>query len=134
MLEKNIKRGGLIVNIQDVRDILGLIISLSSVLGIFTGIVNKLFNKKLEPINEKIDRNHEASLKEDMRMARYNVVKFASELRRGVEKTRYEFEAVAELADTYEKAVSELGIKNSFFEEEEIYIKQKYHELCDKQK
>lgn len=120
--------------LEGLKDILGLIISLSTVLGIFTGIVNKLFNNKLKPINDKIEKNHRASVREDMRMARYQVVKFASELRRGVEKTRYEFEAVAELADTYEKAVAELGVKNSFFEEEELYIKQKYHELCDKQK
>ena len=33
-----------------------------------------------------------------------------------------------------QKAVKELGIQNSFFVEEEIYIKQKYHELCDKDK
>lgn len=119
---------------QDIKDILGLIISISSVLGIFTGIVNKLFNSKLKPINDKIDKNHKASVKEDMRMARYNVVKFASELRNGVPKSRYEFEAIAEFADSYEKAVKELGIQNSFFVEEEIYIKEKYHELCDKEK
>ena len=119
---------------QDLKDILGLIISISSVLGIFTGIVNKLFNNKLKPINEKIDKNHIASLTEDMRMARYQVVRFASELRRGVPKSRFEFEAIAEFADSYEKAVAELGIQNSFFVEEEIYIKQKYHELCDNQK
>lgn len=119
---------------QDIKDILGLIISISSVLGIFTGIVNKLFNSKLKPINDKIDSNHKAGLKEDMRMARYQVVKFASELRRGVPKSRFEFEAIAEFADSYEKAVEELGIQNSFFVEEEIYIKQKYHELFDKDK
>jgi len=126
-------RGGLLV-LQEIKDILTFIISLSSVLGIFTGIVNKLFNNKLKPINEKIDKNHAASIREDMRMARYQVVRFASELRRGVPKSRFEFEAVAEFADSYEKAVKELGIQNSFFVEEEIYIKQKYHELFDKEK
>ena len=120
--------------LQEIKDILTFIISLSSVLGIFTGIVNKLFNNKLRPINEKIDKNHAASVREDMRMARYQVVRFASELRRGVPKSRFEFEAVAEFADSYEKAVKELGIQNSFFVEEEIYIKQKYHELFDKEK
>lgn len=119
---------------ENIQAILGIIISVSTVLGIFTGIINKLFNKKLKPIEEKIEKNRRESIKEDMRMARFNVVKFASELRRGMEKTRFEFEAISELADTYEKAVEELGIKNSFFEEEEIYIKEKYHELCDREK
>lgn len=119
---------------QDLKDVLSLIISLSTVLGIFTGIVNKLFNNKLKPIEQKIEKNRRTSMTEDMRMARYQVVKFASELRRGVPKSRYEFEAIAEFADSYEKAVTELGVKNSFFVEEEVYIKQKYHELYDNKK
>lgn len=116
------------------KTILSIIISVSTVLGIFTGIINKLFNKKLNPIEEKIEKNRLDSVKEDMRMARFQVVRFASDLHKGEKKTRYEFEAVAELADTYEKAVEELGIKNSFFEEEEQYIKECYHKLCNEER
>lgn len=112
------------------KTILSIIISLSTVLTIFTGIVNTMFSKKLKPIEDKIERNRLDSIQEDMRMARYQVVKFASELRAGVKKTRYEFEAVAEFANSYEKAVEELGIKNNFFTAEEEYIKECYHELC----
>lgn len=113
------------------QTILSVIISASTVLGIFTGIINKLFSNKLNPIKKEIEKNRLDSVKEDMRIARYQVVKFASELHKGQSKTRFEFEAIAELADTYEKAVQELGIKNSFFEEEEQYIKECYHKLCN---
>lgn len=115
------------------KTILSVIISLSTVLTIFTGIVNTLFDKKLKPIDEKIEKNRLDSVKEDMRMARYQVVKFASELRQGVKKTRYEFEAVAEFANSYEHAVKELGITNNFFTAEEDFIKDCYHKLCEEE-
>ena len=115
------------------KTILSVIISLSTVLTIFTGIVNTLFDKKLKPIDEKIEKNRLDSVKEDMRMARYQVVKFASELRQGVKKTRYEFEAVAEFADSYENAVKELGITNNFFTAEEEFIKERYKKLCEEE-
>ena len=86
------------------KTILSIIISLSTVFGIFTAIINKLFNNKLKPIEDKIERNRLDSIQEDMRMARYHVVKFASELRSGV--------------------------KNNFFTAEEEYIKECYHQLC----
>lgn len=125
---KKSMNGGLQVEL--LKTILSIIISLSTVFGIFTAIINKLFNNKLKPIEDKIERNRLDSIQEDMRMARYHVVKFASELRAGVKKTRYEFEAVAEFANSYEKAVEELGVKNNFFTAEEEYIKECYHQLC----
>ena len=115
------------------KTILSIIISVSSVLGVFTGIINKLFNNKLKPLEEKIEKNRIESIQEDMRMARYEVVKFASELRSGVKKTRYEFEAVAEFANSYEKAVEELGVTNNFFTAEEEFIKDCYKKLCNEE-
>ena len=115
------------------KTILSIIISVSSVLGVFTGIINKLFNNKLKPLEEKIEKNRIESIQEDMRMARYEVVKFASELRSGVKKTRYEFEAVAEFANSYEKAVEELGVTNNFFTAEEEFIKECYKKLCNEE-
>ena len=40
-----------------VQGVLGIIISMSTVLGVFTGIINKLFSHKLKPIENKIDVN-----------------------------------------------------------------------------
>ena len=41
--------------IATIETTLGIIISVASVLGIFTGIINKLFNIKLKPIEKRID-------------------------------------------------------------------------------
>ena len=116
-----------------IKDILSIIISVSTVLGIFTGIVNKLFNNKLKPIEEKIEKNRTDSMRGDMTLNRYQVVRFASELHRGIKKTRYEFECIAEICDEYEQAVEELGIKNNFFTAEEEYILECYHKLCEEE-
>lgn len=117
----------------NLQTILSVIISVSSVLGIFTGIINKLFNKKLKPIEDKIEINRTDSIRADMMLNRYQVVRFASELHKNVKKTRYEFESIAEICNAYEKAVEELGITNNFFTAEEEYIKECYHKLCEEE-
>lgn len=118
--------------VQELKDILGLIISISSVLGIFTGIVNKLFNNKLKPIEDHIEKNRLENLKKNMEEWRYQVVSFSSELRKGISKTRFEFEAIFIFIDEYEEAVEELGLTNNFFSEEVVYIKECYRELMVK--
>lgn len=117
---------------QELKDVLGLIISLSSVLGIFTGIVNKLFTKKLQPLENKIEENRLLNLKQSMEEWRFQVVSFASELRNGVPKSRFQFEAIFVFIDEYEDAVEKLNITNNFFSEEVCYIKDCYRELVKK--
>lgn len=130
--EKNTKRGGLVVNIQDIKDVLGLIISLSSVLGIFTGIVNKLFSNKLKPIYARFDKDEEQLLKQRMNSARFRVVQFAGELRRGVEHTHYEYESIFTYMDDYEECVTKLKMENNYFTEESRYIRERYRELMNR--
>lgn len=105
-----------------IQQILTLVISLSTVFGIFTGIINWLFNKKLDPINKE-------NLKHQMETWRYTVVSFASDLHNGTSKTKFEFEAIFVFIDNYEDAIERLKLKNTVFEEEVLYIKEKYHEL-----
>jgi hypothetical protein len=112
-----------------VQDILGIIISIASVLGIFTGIINKLFNGKLEPIKQRIDEMDEDNLRENLQQYRFSVVCFASELRKGERKTRYEFESILAFVDLYEHGVERLKIHNGLFEEEVRYIKEEYRKL-----
>lgn len=119
---------------EDLKTILSVIISVTSVLGIFTGIINKLFNNKLEPIEKKIEKNRIHSIRGDMALNRYQVVRFASELHRGIPKTRYEFESIADICDAYEQAVEELGVKNNFFTAEEEFIKECYYKLCEEER
>lgn len=129
MYKKNNNGGGLVVNIQDIKDILGLIISLSSVLGIFTGIVNKLFNNKLKPVYERLKEDEDKALKQEMDTCRFRVVTFAGELRRGVKHTRYEFDIIARFANRYDECVEKLGIVNHLFDTEIQYINECYKKL-----
>ena len=118
--------------IDTIKDLGGLIITISSVLGIFTGIVNKVFTKKLKPIEDKIEKHRLANLRADMEEWRYQVVSFASDLHKGTPKTRHEYEAIFVFMDEYEKAVEELGINNNFFTEESRVIRESYRELNNK--
>lgn len=120
------------MSIQDVKDIMGLIISLSSVLGIFTGIVNKLFSNKLKPVYERLKEDEDKALKQEMATCRFRVVTFAGELRRGVEHTRYEYESIFTFMDEYEECVERLKIENNYFAEESRYIRERYRELMNK--
>ena len=81
------------------KTILSVIISLSTVLTIFTSIVNTLFDKKLKPIDEKIEKNRLDSIKQNMRLARHHVTSFAGELHRGVEHTLEETESIFEFIE-----------------------------------
>ena len=118
--------------IDTIKELGGLVITLSSVLGIFTGIINRVFTKKLKPIEDKIEKHRLANLRADMEEWRYQVVSFASDLHKGIPKTRHEYEAIFVLMDEYEKAVEELGINNNFFTEESRVIKESYRELNSK--
>lgn len=118
--------------IDTIKELGSLIITLSSVLGIFTGIVNKIFTKKLKPIEEKIEQHRLANLRADMEEWRYQVVSFAGDLHKGIPKTRHEYEAIFVFIDEYEKAVEELGITNNFFKEESRMIRESYRELNNK--
>lgn len=120
--------------IDNIKDLGGLIITISSVLGIFTGIVNKVFTKKLKPIEEKIEKHRLSNLRADMEEWRYQVVSFASDLRKGVSKSRFEYEAIFTFMDEYEMAVEELGINNGLFEVESQFIKKSYKELDNSDK
>lgn len=117
---------------QDMQTFITLFVSLTTVLGIFTGIINKLFSKKLKPIEDRLDKNEKESLEKDMNFWRYHVVSFASELHSGVPKTKYEFEAVFKFIDEYEKAIKKLKAKNSLFEAEEEYIRETYQHIITK--
>lgn len=118
---------------ENIKAILSIIISVSTVLGIFTGIINKLFSNKLQPIESKIEQNRVQSIRGDMALNRYQVVRFASELHRNIPKTRYEFESIAEICNAYEKEVEELGVTNNFFTAEEEFIKECYRKLCEEE-
>lgn len=111
-----------------IKNILAVIVSMSTVIGIFSKIVSDIFSKKLKPIEDKIEKHRLTNLRVDMEEWRYHIVSFASELREGVHKSKFEYDSIFVFIDEYEKAVEELGVNNGLFEIESQFIKQKYNE------
>ena len=105
-----------------IQQTLTLIISLATVFGIFTGIINWLFDKKLNPIKED-------TLRSDLAIYRYNVVSFASDLRKNIPHSKFEYDAIFNFIDMYGDGVKKLNITNNLFVSEVEYIKKKYSEL-----
>lgn len=123
--------GGVIQIAQNFQPMLAFIISLTTVLGIFTGIINKIFNKRLKPIVDRLDKSDKENLEDKMQQWRFECVTFASNLRKGTKYSIYEFQAIFVFADKYEQAVERLEIKNNLFSEELSFIKKKYAELTE---
>ena len=119
--------------IDTVKNILGLIVTTSTVLGIFTALVNKLFDRKLKPLKDTFEKRFEEDekklLKQEMNNCRYRVVTFASDLHKNIPKTRFEYEMIFQYANDYEECVKRLGIVNHLFDTELKYITDCYRKL-----
>ena len=105
---------------------ISLIITISKYIGalgtITTAVtltLNKLLNKKLDPISNKIDNNEKDRL-------RYEILTFANSLRNGNKHTRQEFETIFYFYDKYEEIISQLKLKNGYLEEEMKFVKESY--------
>ena len=116
---------------ETLKNVLGLIISISSVLGIFTGIINKMFSNKLKPLEQRIEQGEKNSMKHDLGQLRYTIVSFANDLRNGVPKSRFQYDAIFSFIDEYEEIITQLNIKNGLFHEEKAYIHEEYRKLVD---
>lgn len=114
------------------KEILGLIISLSTVFGIFTGVINKMFDNKLKPLEQKMDNMDKDGMKHDLGQLRYLIVSFSNDLRNGVPKSKFQYDAVFSFIDEYEDMIDKLHIKNGLFHEEKLYIQEQYRKLIDK--
>ena len=116
-----------------IKNVLGLLVSFSTVVGIFTGIINKLFTKKLAPIENRIEQSEKNSIKHDLGQLRYLIVSFSNDLRNNVPKSRFQYDAIFSFIDEYEEMIKLLKIKNGLFEEEKRYIQKRYQDLIEKQ-
>lgn len=115
-----------------VKDILTIIISVTTVIGIFSKVVSNIFTKKLKPLEDRITKNEEKVLKDQMNNLRYRVVTFANDLHNGINHSRYEFEIIFTFIDDYEEIVEELGLHNNYFTEECTMIREYYRNIHDK--
>lgn len=88
------------------------------IVGAVIGAISKMLDKEFKPIRNR-----------DRKQLRYTIVSFASELHKGIPKTRDEFLAIFELIDEYKEICDHEHIKNHLFEEEEKYINKRFQDL-----
>lgn len=87
--------------------------------GVIVAALNKTLNKKIDPINEKIDNNEKDNL-------RYKILSFANSLHNGDSHTRQEYETIFFFYDKYEAIIKRLGITNGYLETEMEFIRDTY--------
>ena len=104
--------------------------------------INKYVNKTLSPyfdnvhkslddIQEQINEIRDENDKREMSRLRYECLCFASEVRKGVKKTRREYEEIFRMEQSYEILINKHSIKNGFMVEEMRYVHEKYREMCN---
>ena len=108
----------MIEDLSNIQVIITLIISMSTLLGIFAGILNKMLDKKLKGLYH-----------DNRRQYRYMIVDFAGDLHNGIKKIREEFQAIFDIFGRYEYLAEKLKVKNHYVDSEIQYIKDKYKEL-----
>ena len=108
-------------DISNIQVIIALILSLSTLGGIIIKAFNKILDSKLKGLYDN-----------DRVQYRLEICNFASSLRRGVIKTRDEFQAIYDIYEKYEEIVSRFKLKNHYIEIEIEYIKEQHKNLNEK--
>ena len=133
--------------INNIAKISGLITSIGIILAFFKPIRNwmkdkiyKNLNKSISPdlqeikdgitsISNDISKLKKESDQNQMQHLRYECLCFASDLRKGIPKTRQEYEEIFRMESSYEDLVKKYKIKNGYMEEEMKYIHRQYKSL-----
>lgn len=84
----------------------------------------------LDNITEQINDIKDENDKREIQRLRYECLKFANEVRKGVQKSRREYEEIFRMEQSYEELIARHNIKNGFMMEEMKYIHAQYRELC----
>jgi hypothetical protein len=87
-------------------------------------------HKSLDNITEQISSIRDENDKREIQRLRYECLKFANEVRKGVQKSRREYEEIFRMEQSYEELITRYNIKNGFMVEEMKYIHAQYRELC----
>ena len=104
--------------------------------------VNKYVDKALSPhfdkihneldtIKDQINEIKDENDKREMQRLRYECLKFASDVRKGVKKTPREYEEIFRMEQSYEVLIKSHNIKNGFMVEEMRYVHESYRKICD---
>ena len=102
-------------DLSNIQTLVSLLVGMSTLLGIFVGIINKMLDKKLNGLYH-----------DNRRQYRYLIVDFAGDLHNGIQKTREEFTTILDIFGRYETLVEKLKVKNHYVDSEIEYIKEKY--------
>ena len=106
------------MDISNIQTVVSLLIGMSTLLGIFAGIINKMLDKKLKGLYH-----------DNRRQYRYMIVDFAGDLHNGIKKTKDEFQSILDIFGRYESLVDKLKVSNHYVDSEMEYIKEKKREL-----
>lgn len=87
-------------------------------------------HKSLDNITEQINNIKDENDRREIQRLRYECLKFANEVRKGVQKSRREYEEIFRMEQSYEELIARHNIKNGFMMEEMKYIHAQYRELC----
>ena len=95
---------------------LGLLASLITSTTVIIVSINKIGKIIITTLNNSLDKKLDEKLEvlydNDRSQYRYQIVDFAGDLRNGIPKTRYEFQAIREIHRKYLELVKMLGVKN----------------------
>ena len=87
-------------DLSNIQVLVGLIISMSTLLGLLGGFLNRMLDKKLKGLYH-----------DNRRQYRYLIVDFAGDLHNGIQKTREEFTTILDMFGRYEALVEKLKVK-----------------------
>lgn len=104
--------------------------------------INKKINKVVSPmlkdikgsvdnINIQILESKKESDKREMQRLRYECLCFASDLRKGIAKTRQEYEEIFRMEDSYYTLINLYKIPNGYMHEEMAYVHKQYQSLLN---
>ena len=97
--------------------------------GIIVGVVYKVGKNIIKTLNKSLDEKLNEKLKglydNDRAQYRLLICDFAGDLRLGIKKTRYEFQAIEEIYEKYTDLVRDLNAKNHYIDGEWEFIQEK---------
>lgn len=92
----------------------------------------KEIKDSIENVHNEISILKKESDEDKMQRLRYDCLCFASDIRKGIAKTRQEYEEIFRMETEYDKLIDKYDILNGFMEEEMLYTHNQYRALDNK--
>lgn len=92
----------------------------------------KEIKDSIENVHNEISILKKESDEDKMQRLRYDCLCFASDIRKGIAKTRQEYEEIFRMETEYDKLIDKYNIVNGFMEEEMLYTHNQYRALDNK--